>query len=827
MADTILSGRWIVYYGAENRQKRIVRDTAVTPTVTDTVNALYSALQDLFDELNQMDDGVPMSAQTPTEYSIGIIDAGDKDPWFIDRTSVEYLKGGALQTKSWDRVTGTNVGIVRIQYTEGATVLQASDIGKTIANGTATGTILDYNTNISPKVMWIRPTNNTATHDWSASSGVMTVTGSSANPSQSAAAVSAGESLWANIYSIGTLEANTHLYIYQNAANLVAYKTTTDWWGDGHVDILVNVKELGTEPDEAVIMVLARQYSKTYSYYSVDLTNGGRNPIPLQTGNDLDNQTGYWQIIGSGATGTFVVGETISKSGSNKKGKITAVTGSPGATPTITYYLVGDPLTNFVNADTSVTGDTSAATTTVATGPTETSDGPSDTTPSAPATGLPTITFGGLATGGTEDIDENGTPENYSITIDCNQNSLANVYQWTKYVVRRGSTVDIDSGGQTIEGQFYLGSDTRIIYNALTGTISDGNVVTQVSSGFTGTVVNHNTTDKILILRNSRGTFNQTNNIQIDGSNYVTITGASPVASITPISAAPFGTFAGGKFFFAPGVVLTDYKTSDLNNFQLVDDNGTVRVAPTKVNVTVGNTKLKDRVAVFRLTGVLGEIEKTYYSATAHTIGDATLLVGEAIRGDEPGKTAGGVLRLVDTSANTEYRLRFSSWITSTFTLANQTGTMDDIGSTTSSTNLNDDGKAFLTTVKVGDLVLNTTRSNAVSYVTAVVSNNQLTISPAIAGQVATDAYEINAIPVATTTSDDVYVPFIDSYETADGSEAALIVYSADVPVRVRARRTLTDSGNGPIIPFEQDATISSTGMNVSVIRTPDTIFIP
>jgi hypothetical protein len=30
----------------------------------------------------------------------------------------------------------------KIEYTEGATVLIASDIGKTIANGTATGTIL-------------------------------------------------------------------------------------------------------------------------------------------------------------------------------------------------------------------------------------------------------------------------------------------------------------------------------------------------------------------------------------------------------------------------------------------------------------------------------------------------------------------------------------------------------------------------------------------------------------------------------------------------------------------------------------------------------------
>ena len=103
----------------------------------------------------------------------------------------------------------------------------------------------------------------------------------------------------------------------------------------------------------------------------------------------------------------------------------------------------------------------------------------------------------------------------------------------------------------------------------------------------------------------------------------------------------------------------------------------------------------------------------------------------------------------------------------------------------------------------MGDLVLNTTRSNAVSYVTAVVSNNQLTISPAITGQVATDTYEINAIPVITTTSDDVYVPFIDSYEIAAGSETVQIAYNTTVYTRVRARRSGVLSNR--IIPFEQD----------------------
>jgi hypothetical protein len=65
MSSSILGGDFTVYYEAENRQKRVVWSGSASGTRT--VNELYSALQDLFDELSQMDDGTPMSAQTPSE----------------------------------------------------------------------------------------------------------------------------------------------------------------------------------------------------------------------------------------------------------------------------------------------------------------------------------------------------------------------------------------------------------------------------------------------------------------------------------------------------------------------------------------------------------------------------------------------------------------------------------------------------------------------------------------------------------------------------------------------------------------------------------------
>ena len=86
-----------------------------------------------------------------------------------------------------------------------------------------------------------------------------------------------------------------------------------------------------------------------------------------------------------------------------------------------------------------------------------------------------------------------------------------------------------------------------------------------------------------------------------------------------------------------------------------------------------------------------------------------------------------------------------------------------------------------------------------------------------------TDDIRKNVLPVATTISpqDTWYVPLIDSFETLTGTEEATVTFSANIPVRVRARRTTATA----ILPYEADATVTSTGMSNNIIRTPDTIF--
>lgn len=588
MSDTILSGDFTVYYISETRQKRVVWTGSATGTRT--VNELYSALADLLDASAQMDDGTVMSAQTPTEYTIGIIDLSDKDPWFIDKTSVEHLTGGALRTNGWLRATGTNVGIVRITYTFGTNFI-AGDIGKVVTNATSTstGTLLDYATYGGVNYAWIRPATFAIGNDWSGTSGTITVTsGSAASVTQNSAAVS-GEMLWANIYNTGiaSLVTNTDQYVYLNGVKLTAYKGTFSWWPSGVLDILVPVREMGTLIDGGYVTVFARQADQTYAHFTSNLSAGGRNPIPLQTGTDLNNTPiGYRTFTSTAGTGTFVVGEVIyhpaagALSAATAKGILTEVTGSPGTTPTLTYYLIGD-LTDFANTNT-IKGNTSAATCTSA--------APTDT---AIAGYTITITH---ANDTSEDINDNAVNEPYSIAIDLdNTYSVLEGYQFTQYVTRRGSTVTTFTDG--IEGERYVGSDYRMTYTTLTGTIAEGTVVTGVTSGATGTVVAHHTTDKILVLRNSRGTFTNGETVRRIASNEVS---AVVPTSISPISTAPFGTYAGGTWFLAPGVVLKNYLAGDVNNFQLTDDTGAAILAPEQFSLTLTGLQTGSEIRIYR-----------------------------------------------------------------------------------------------------------------------------------------------------------------------------------------------------------------------------------
>lgn len=574
MPSTILTN-WTVYYeddagvGAGMKQ---IKWTGTTGTTT--VNALYTALMNLFDNSSQNNaiDSIPIKAVTPTLYQIGSFDAGDKRPWFIDPESIKHLKSGGLNSTKWARTGGGtgDAGILKI--TRSGTNIVPGDIGAPINNGTATGWLLHVDSTDSTH-LWIRPTSNSATHNWSTGSGTITCNGH--NDTQTAAATT-GEMIWSNLFTLGNIEANTTIHVAQNNTVISNAELSGSgfWWSAGHIDVLILTTDQSTLIDRGLLTFYARQYSKRYSYYVADASLGGRTPIPLATSDDPNNETGHRQMVLSTSNDAFAVGDVIQDdSDATIQGVVTSY---DSGTNTLQYYLIGS-LTDF-----------SAGTGTFASVSPGTGTGTAvNSTSVGPAALAMTITFG---LDQTFDIDNDTTNEDYSIVIDlANSISLSDMNERLKYITRRGETTTLDG----IEGQQYIGIDYRVDYTTITGTIAEGSTITQTladSTIATSEVVAHNTTDDYLMLRDTRGTLETGGGatyLGIDGSNNVTMSSGATAITIAPSLEHPFGLFAGGKFFGARGVVLDNVPAADANNYQVVDNDGISKSPPLSVALVV------------------------------------------------------------------------------------------------------------------------------------------------------------------------------------------------------------------------------------------------
>jgi hypothetical protein len=274
-----------------------------------TVNQLYTWVQDTFDELAQMDNPVPMSAQTPNAYTM-------INSWFLDigagSEAHKYLNQGAIATIGYDCGTYTN-GVRAIAY-NATTAFGSSDIGETITstgNGD-TGTIVGYDERYTvgdAGIVWIRP--DAAGDDFDAAEAY-TVSNSSAAGSFTAVSTT-GEELFANVYTLGTIAdtPNAQVYIFQSGDAISEWSDKTNW-DRGHIDVLIQVKEWGVEIDSGVITVFARQQGDLFDHFEIDLSGGGRNAVPLSTSTDLDNTTPDYYIFYDTGNGTdFTVGEVI------------------------------------------------------------------------------------------------------------------------------------------------------------------------------------------------------------------------------------------------------------------------------------------------------------------------------------------------------------------------------------------------------------------------------------------------------------------------------------------------------------------------------------
>ena len=580
MSISILSGDITVYFTNDTGGDKQIKWTGSTAnTATRTVNEVYSALMDLFDNVtggvgDYMNEGIPMKAITPTQYQIGRLETNDPEPWFIDDTTITHLTGGTIETVGWSRVNGTDTGIVKVTYTLG-TDFVAGDIGLTVSDGTSSGTLLDYNGTEA----WIRPNDNTATNDFS-TGGTLSVSGGTGSVTVAAAANTTGDSTWSNVFTVGTIQGDEQIYVAQDGSVITPY------WPVGQFNRLFKIREDSTLIDSGYLWVYIRRVNRLYDHFLVDASAGGANVAPLSSQDDLNNQT-VGAISATGPGGTIV------------------------------------------------------------------------------------ISFAGPYTA---DVDDNATDETYSIDIDCGTNTVAYVYEYLKYITRYTSTTSLNG----IEGQQYIGIDNYIEYTGgITGTVNIGDTVTGSVSGATGIVVSINTTASptYVTLQNSEGTFQTSENLAIGGNSINTTSLVTPIA---PSKQAPFGTFAGGRLFGAHGVLIRNMAGTDVNRYQVIDDQGDVYAEPTQRTFTITAIQPGTEIRIFTNPGLTEVAGKEDVGGAGAPNGDKglvqsgpdsdglytvsyTYIYGD-LATDFSGETVGGDLPIFVVAHNVDYQwLRLSS----------------------------------------------------------------------------------------------------------------------------------------------------------------------
>lgn len=854
---TILNGDVGVWWLSNNRVKML--DWIGGTNYNYTMNELYSAMQNLQDEPTTVDDGTAFFADTPVEYTIGKIDSGDNDPFYITFNLMERITGGSLRSTGWARVQDSNTGIVVVAVTAAGSTIVTTDAGFDITHGDGdSGVLLEYiDTGGTNDYCVIRPDTSAIGNSFDNATGTLTC---NAHTASVAAAATSGEMVWANLYSLGNIDPEVHLYVYQgqrlttDASNRVysKYSQTLDYWGNGHFDVCVPIKDITVSTwsviDGGYLRVFARKGGDLFSSFeaATSTTSGGRNPIPLQTSLDLD--AGYSSESGRGhgtkkisftgavAGGPYINGEIIEGQTSGGRGILDLTNSTVTSGGELVYWPIAedDAAGNYGGALTplqsgeSVVGQTSSASVTTDGAPAN--DGPAEPTWFTNSV-APTIAFANT----TADIDNDTNSEFYGITVDCNQNPLTEVYQWMKYVCQYGQTTGgvIETAESGVQGEEYVGGTAYFVYDTISGTIAEGESVTQATTGATGVIISHDTTNKIVLLRSTRGSFGSGYQVDADDDSDYFAAGSLVAGNFAAATAAPLGTFAGGTYFGARGVLITDYLAADENSFILTDIGGTNRQRPTSIVIEVtnvwGNARTNDDadlVAVYPLTGSGGDIDKDPTDAVyamncdgGEAKGDTTLAV-DAIPVWAP--SSGGRLVLIDDDdAGQEYVLRYSSYDagTDTYTLANIDIAALDSGTTTTLTETG----AF-TNAKRGDLVYNHDLDE-VSYITKITDNDNCTIYPAFSGDPTGDHIEINCIPITVTASDNAYNCVIHEYPTGSTSSASLIYPGSTFYFRVKVRNSREDDlVNGPIKPYSSDGSTSGTDQSIPTVRTIDTI---
>lgn len=878
----------------------------VSGTTVYTVNALYTWLMDLFDEVVQMDNPVPMSAQTPNAYTL-------INGWFLDigegSFAHKYLKEGAIETDGWGswEIHSLTLDNVTVDPVSGDRGKEVQDDAAAV--GPLLGYLLDpYGANTGK--WWIRDTRGVPAQidDGSA----MTIPTGSGTGDADGNSISA-EWLWANVYTLGALAAtpNPQIYIFQGGEPIVEWSELTNW-ARGHIDIVLLVKEAGVEIDSGLISVFARQQGDLFDNYEIDLTAGGRNAVPMATSADLDNTTpDFYIFFDNLAGGTFALGDIIQHptSGTVQWSAEVCVApvqlGSTGiyrmgirgykddgsnpiadddafeeSTGTVTAVIFGSATaclgTGYVYYD----AQTGAFTTgDVLTGTTSTAERRIIADAEDGAAGMLLFDLNTGITGTAripyyKDFQDNEeiTDETTGVAYADNATGYANaVSAFTDITVAfvNGTATYGSPSGTFVEGEraTYSGGECIILratgsvftLGNVTLTTINGLTITGDKSGATGVASQDlqssyymtkafeqqaNKEYDIVVecgeIYNAGRTLAQVyeylkylcseeNSIfqmytvvasvitPLDGEEYI-----KSQSGYTAKKVAPFGNFAGGKFFGAQSVWVEGEASAQ--SYQLIDRLGAVQDPPSKATMKIISLVSGDRVLVAITAALGGDINKALYNSndTLNIPEDTDFEIEEDIDQDIP---ASGVLRVVDDDGTVtfkEQRYRYSSWTGKIFALLAGCGAGSaTTGGSSYTTQLIDSAADFGGTdlVEVGDVIYNISDGSS-AIVTEIVNTTTLNHTPLEGGSnnywTATDTYKINVLDRTYDDGDTAYVPLLD-LEADATTEEVEVLFDANRFVMIRIRKK-------GIIPFQTSGTFIISGLIVAAIRTVDGI---
>ena len=443
--------------------------------------------------------------------------------------------------------------------------------------------------------------------------------------------------IWTNLQTISTVEDITAKVFRQDACCTTPQPdiyieqcgtVITQDWLEGHIDVLVKnktktdtrficacVDTLGQLINSGTLTVFERSFLNTFDHFCTT-TVGGVAPIPLNTANDLNCDTGQYRL-NYGTCGGFCVGEEFVGCTSGARGTVIA---ECLACNTLDYALKS---TTQVAACETITGTVSAATATanmccticclVA--------GYCDSI---------RVTFAQTkATGGTVGGGKFQTGELVTQACSCangavvGQNSLGTelVLEVTCGCFNCCGEITDDVGASaytpsavatTCDACIDLGDGTgNHLYNAAVGGDSDAACTPRTIQNIYNWVKFITRKERTCVI----GKLGECGTQAVAGQIYLNLVCTYPL-----VKSSPFGTLAGGKMFGAQGLYIDKCCVPAACNQQmsLTDTAGTVVCPPNLQTISITGLVACDSAAVYRTTGCASvTILRTQYTVGA------------------------------------------------------------------------------------------------------------------------------------------------------------------------------------------------------------------